>query len=104
MDSMADKLAEQGKHINTLEATMALHGTFFNKLQAQLNTKELKNEPRVCLLGDGLPVLLTSDVFYEKANANKKRMEDEENRKQLAVRVRQTHLEEMRSWKEADEE
>lgn len=103
MGAMVDKIELQGKHINTLEATMVLHKTYVDKLQAQLNRREKKSKARVRLLGDGLPVLLSGDEFYEKVKQHQMKREAEEKKKALAVEFRKSHLEEMKQWRELDE-
>lgn len=104
MGEMAGQLKDQGQRIHTLEATMVLQETYVNRLQAQYNTKNEKKEPRTRLLGDGLPVLLSGDDFYEKVKEQQQRLNAEEKRKIQASHPRKQHSEEMKRWKQADNE
>lgn len=101
---MADKIAGQGRQINTMQATMILHETYVNKLQAQLNYRDRKRKSRARLLGDGLPVLLSGDEFYERAKQHQQRKDAEAKRRVLALEARKVHFEEMKQWKRTERE
>lgn len=60
--------------------------------------------PNARLLGDGMPVLLSSDEFYGQASEQKRRKEEEERRRELASKARKEKAEALRAWHESEKE
>lgn len=85
-----------------LQATSILNETYCSRLRGQLAHQEVKKagaQHKGKLMGDGLPVLLTGDVFYERVvNAEATRGQEARDKgKRQEERLEQTEL--LVEWK-----
>ncbi|KZP10647.1 hypothetical protein FIBSPDRAFT_989666, partial [Athelia psychrophila] len=89
-----------------LQASSILNEAYCERLRGQLAFREEKKATgklKGKLMGDGLPVLLTGDVFFEKVvDAEAARKQDERGKKQRQL-LRQDRTEALTAWKQQND-
>lgn len=106
---LEQKIAHQDGVIASLKSHQVLQNVYTQKLQRQLHTKERstekgKSRSNTRLLGDGLPVVLSGDEFYERVAEHDQRKREEEKRKEQAIKARGNYAKEKELWDKAQAE
>lgn len=96
-----ERAAYQEGVIRGLQSSMILNELYTECLrQEKGKAKEKTTNAR--LLGDGLPVVLSGDEFYEKARRHSQKQKFEEERKKQHQTDQAAYLQALKKWKEED--
>ncbi|KAH7903374.1 hypothetical protein BJ138DRAFT_1020747 [Hygrophoropsis aurantiaca] len=87
-----------------MQAAAVLQIRYCDRVRSQLATQEKKKTKQKSgrLVGDGLPRLLTGDVFVEKVIAHENAVEEEAKQKEVRARKRAEHSAVISEWKAAE--
>jgi hypothetical protein len=97
----------QRRRILELQAASVLNEAFFQQVQERLNQKEAKKGEKGTkgrLMGDGMPVLLTSDEFYEKVVEFEAETRRKEQEKLERAEARKELSGQLAEWKKQEDE
>ncbi|KAG1721217.1 hypothetical protein EDB19DRAFT_1646620 [Suillus lakei] len=93
---------EETKHqMIGLQAASVLQIQYCNQVHGQLAAQEEKagRKKGTRLVGDGLPCMLTGDVFVAQVITHENAMEAEAREKEMRAKRRAEHSEELAHWK-----
>jgi hypothetical protein len=93
------------RHVYELQATNILNNLYCAKIRGQLAHHEKKKEKKTTgrLMGDGLPILLSDDVFYEKVVEFEARQRREVQEKEAKKQGRAALAGALLEWKREEE-
>ncbi|KAG1835927.1 hypothetical protein DFJ58DRAFT_670170 [Suillus subalutaceus] len=98
----SEQCEEESKHrMIGLQAASVLQVRYCDRVRGQLAVQEDKmgRKKGTRLIGDGLPRMLTGDVFVAQVITHENAMEAEAREKEIRAKRRAEHSEELAHWK-----